>query len=235
MSSRYLQLLPLLAAAILACSGQSARSATQTTPITSVTSGSFNSSFTNFEITPVANDLVASGAPIDVYFKGELNAAMRCKNVDGCGALTLALSASFNYYSPAGGGLLSTPFYPVTYVTYGPTDYGDYLDFKPVKLASDPITVSYDSAKYLGLITDPAFPAVHPYGTLSTYSGYVLAMDGDSWQHYYQDFDHFNYGLLNPTFNIHYYSAPVPEPSAYMLLAAGLVAASLVTRRKSAR
>lgn len=238
MSNRYLNQLPYVALAVAALCAQQAHAATQSITIPSAvlntTTGQNSNSY--FEITPLQASAVATNTPIDVYFKGELDASAHCRNVDGCGPVTLAVSAMFNFYVPgAGGGQFFTGYsWPLTFTSYGKTDFGDYLDLKPVKVASDPITVSYDYAQMTGLIADPAHPVYLP-GMLGI-NGAGIQPDGYSYQTFYQDFDHISFAVVNPTFNIHYFAAAVPEPSSYAMLAVGLAALSVVRRRvKQAR
>lgn len=231
MSSRFLNQLPLLALAMAAQSGFSAHAATLSTAIPSVVfSQSGGTPYANVQINPIPDGAIASNTPVDVYVKGQLDGSMRCANVDGCGPITLGISATFNYYSDmTGAGVLSTDPYPSTLVTYGPTQYGDFLDLKPLQLASNPTTLNYDWAKATGLITDASHPVTPPWVSLSIGPGTIYP-DGNSWQQF-QNFDHMSFGLIDPTINLHYFAAAVPEPSSSAMLVTGLLAVAWVRRR----
>lgn len=234
MSPRDFYTLPLLALAITASTGQVAQAATKTTAVQSVVSGTAGSSYANFNITPLQASAVSTGTPIDIYFKGQLDGALRCKNLDGCGPISLAISASFNFSLPGANGSLDTFSQPFAFVSYGPTEYGDYLDLKSIKLASEPITLRYDIAQAYGFITSGLASVPAPIGFLSVGYGNVNP-DGNSWQQF-QNFDRFTFGLIDPTVNVHYFAAAVPEPESYAMLAAGLAALTVVRRRlKSVR
>lgn len=234
MSNRYLNQLPYVALAVAALCAQQAKAATQTTTMQSVVSGPAGTSYVNFVATSVASSAVANGSPIDIYFKGQLDGALRCKNLEGCGPISLALTASFNFNATGLSGTLNNTNGILNFVSYGPTQYGDYLDLKSVQLASDPITLSYDWAKGLGYITDANHPTPPIWGSLSIGYGSVVP-DQNSWQEL-EKFDRLTFGLIDPTFNIHYFAAAVPEPASYAMLAAGVAALTVVRRRlKSTR
>ncbi len=234
MSNRYLNQLPYVALAVAALCAQQAHAATQTTAVQSVVSGPAGTGYVNFQVNPVASSAVANGTPIDLYFKGQLDGSLRCANIDGCGPISLALTATFNFNASGINGSLGNTNGILNFVSYGPTEYGDYLDLKSVKLASDPITLPYDWAKGIGYIADGSQSAPTPWGSLSIGYGSIYP-DQNSWQQL-QDYDHFTFGLIDPTFNIHYFAAAVPEPESYAMLAAGLASLTVVRRRmKNAR
>lgn len=229
MSSRFLNQLPLLALALAAQSSFSAHAATQTTAVPSVVAGPGGAPFVNFTANPLQSSAVASNSPVDLYFKGEFGGAMHCNNPAGCGPVSINLNAAFNFSVPGASGSIDTTLLPMTYVSYGPTAFGDYLDFKPVQLASTPITLSYDQAKSVGLITTDGVPSLPIYGTLSFYSASMYPNPDVVQQ--LGDFDPPTIALLNPTFNLHYLAAPVPEPSSAAMVVAGLLAVAWMRRR----
>lgn len=232
MSSRLLSQLPLLALALAAQSSFSAQAATLTTAIPSVVyAQNGGTPYTEAVLNTIPEGAIASNSPVDVVVKGQLAGSMHCANVNGCGPITLGISASFNYNVNTASmtGTLSSDSYLSTLVTYGPTQYGDYLDLKPLQLASTPNTVSYDWAQATGLISGADHPMPLPMVSLSIASGVIYA-DGNDWQQFH-DFDQMSFGLIDPTINLHYYAAAVPEPSSEALLGVGL-AALFITRRK---